>query len=46
MLTAALIAFGLLEFLRPKIIFAYLNLGYLVILWLVVGLGLLFIKKN
>lgn len=45
-LTGAILVFGFLEFFRPKIIFAYLNLGYLVILWLVAGLSLLLIKKK
>ncbi|MCF7795165.1 hypothetical protein K9M50_02300 [Patescibacteria group bacterium] len=43
----ALLSFIILEIIKPKLILAYLNLNFLLLVWLVIGiLILVLIKKN
>lgn len=45
-LTALTAVFIVFEIIWPNIILAYFNLNYLIILWLAVGMFLLFKKNN
>jgi hypothetical protein len=40
-LTAALLVFGILEFIKPRLVLAYFNLNYLLLAWLIFGIILL-----
>jgi hypothetical protein len=43
----ALLSFIILEMVKPKLILAYLNLNFLLLFWLAIGiLVLVLIKKN
>lgn len=43
----ALLSFIILEMIKPKLILAYLNLNFLLLVWLAIGiLVLVLIKKN
>jgi len=44
-LTFALIVFSLLEFFWPRLVLAYINLNYVLLVWFICGILLLTIKK-
>lgn len=45
-LTVSLVVFGVMELIQPRIVLAYINLSYLLLAWLVVGIFCLFINKE
>jgi hypothetical protein len=45
-LTASLIVFSLMEFIKPRIVLAYFNLSWLVLVWLVSALAVLLIDRR
>jgi hypothetical protein len=46
-LTVSLIVFGILELIKSRIVLAYLNLNYLLLLWLAIGIILIgFFRKK
>lgn len=46
-LTTALAVFGVLEMIKPHLVLAYVDLGYLLLAWLIIGIILLgFSHKN
>lgn len=44
-LSVALAIFIVLEIIWPNLILAYFNLNYLILLWLLSGVGVLIVKK-
>jgi hypothetical protein len=45
-LTVSLAIFGVMEIIRPRLVLAYINLSWLLLAWLVIGVLYLFIDKN
>ncbi|MFH1822122.1 MAG: hypothetical protein ABH830_00290 [Patescibacteria group bacterium] len=45
-LTGAIIIFAILEIFWPRLVLAYFNLNWLLILWLIVGIVLLGFKNK
>lgn len=44
-LTFAIIVFSLIEFFWPRLVLAYINLNYVLLVWFICGILLLTIKK-
>ena len=44
--TGALVFFGLMEMIWPRIIIAYINLNWILILWFFTGIVLLMLRNN
>jgi hypothetical protein len=43
-LTVSLVVFNIMELARPRLVLAYLNLNYLLLVWLI--LGIILLKTN
>ncbi|MBU1870955.1 hypothetical protein KKF17_02450 [Patescibacteria group bacterium] len=45
-LTSVLVIFSLLELAWPGVVLSYININWLLIFWLIIGIVMLLFKKN